>query len=285
MNRRATWTTIALGAIVVIGWLDYLTGPEVGFSLFYLLPIMATGWWLGRIPVSLTVVLASLTWFVADIWSRGESHLLISAWNAVTRLGIYAAVGFLIAKVRADGESLRVMADREARLARTDSLTGLPNARALFEAADRELARARRSGGTMYVAYFDLDDFKRINDRYGHDEGDQLLKRVAHAIRQTMRATDLAARLGGDEFVVLFWNIDEASARQVCNRIVAQVVEIGSDYHEPGFGISAGVVSFARPPADAHELLRQADAAMYEVKRARRRGDGAAPKDQRRPSA
>lgn len=266
-TARIGWTAAALAGVVLIGWLDYVTGPEIGFSLFYLLPVVASAQWLGRGPVLITATVAAVAWFCADHWARPENAWPISTWNAVTRFGIFVAVGLLMAKVREDGERLRMLVDREWTLARTDALTGLPNARALLETAERELARSRRSGTATSVAYLDLNNFKQINDRHGHDEGDRLLQRVAEIVRRSIRATDFAARLGGDEFAVLFWNVDEASAHQVCDRIVAEVDAMGREYAGTGFGISAGVVCFAQPPTDAHELLKRADAAMYENKR------------------
>jgi diguanylate cyclase (GGDEF)-like protein len=106
--------------------------------------------------------------------------------------------------------SLRGAWEREKIHARTDSLTGVSNARAFFEVAAVELARARRYQRPFTIAYLDLDNFKQVNDRFGHEVGDDLLQIVARTLREGSRASDFVARMGGDEFVVLLETLGEA---------------------------------------------------------------------------
>jgi diguanylate cyclase (GGDEF)-like protein/PAS domain S-box-containing protein len=145
--------------------------------------------------------------------------------------------------------------------ARTDPLTGLPNRRVWDEDVERELARARRHGGTLCLAMLDLDRFKAFNDHHGHQAGDRLLAAAAAAWRPVLRATDTLARYGGEEFAVLLPHSDHDAARTVVERLLASV--------PLGQTASAGIAQW-----DGHEsaeaLLARADAALYEAKGAGR---------------
>ncbi len=107
--------------------------------------------------------------------------------------------------------------------ARTDPLTGLPNRRVWDEDLAREIARARRHGGTLCLAMLDLDRFKAYNDQFGHQAGDELLEAAAIAWRPELRATDTIARYGGEEFAVLLPHSDAEGARIVVERLLAVV--------------------------------------------------------------
>ncbi len=160
--------------------------------------------------------------------------------------------------------------DRELRLAwqaTHDSLTGLPNRMALRLKADELLSRGRGFG--VALLFFDLDDFKLVNDSLGHQAGDQLLQRVAERFRSGVRTGDLVARLGGDEFVVLCQGlVDVGEALLVADRLLAQVSQPlqlgGTKVH---VSASVGVV-MAGDATQADELLRDADVAMYQAKNA-----------------
>jgi diguanylate cyclase (GGDEF)-like protein/PAS domain S-box-containing protein len=161
----------------------------------------------------------------------------------------------------------------EARLAHRamhDPLTGLPN-RSLF--GDRLLvARGRlRRGGAMALLFIDLDGFKEVNDRLGHEAGDQLLAEAAGRLGAVLRPSDTIARFGGDEFVVLCENVDRPGAEMIAQRIGASLRKPfpirGQDVPPAA---STGVVLNTDPELDGDELLAAADAAMYEAKRAGR---------------
>jgi diguanylate cyclase (GGDEF)-like protein/PAS domain S-box-containing protein len=158
--------------------------------------------------------------------------------------------------------------DRELRLAwqaTHDSLTGLPNRMALRLRADEVLGRSRGDG--VALLFFDLDDFKLVNDSLGHQAGDQLLQEVAERFRAGVRTGDLVARLGGDEFVVLCQGIlDEGEALLVADRLLEA---LGQPLHieETELRISASVgVVLAEDGTLADDLLRDADVAMYQAK-------------------
>lgn len=269
LGSVARWAPVTLGGLLVvagIGWLDLATGPELGMSLFYLLPIVATAKWVGAWPAFVVAVAAGLAWFGADMAHYGRQHLALSLWNGGTRLAIYVAMGQLVARVQADRRRLRAQLERESELSRTDHLTGLANVRGLGDAISRELARARRVGRPVCLAYIDLDNFKQVNDRHGHAAGSEMLRDVAAAILATVRAADVAARLGGDEFGVLFADLEEEEASQVAARILERIREVGGRYPDARVGASVGIAFFVEAPANADVLLGEADRAMYLAK-------------------
>ena len=108
-----------------------------------------------------------------------------------------------------------------------DSLTGLYNRQFFTEVAEKEIARARRHKRPLALAFFDIDNFKRINDTRGHQAGDELLQQIAGAILENCRNSDLAARWGGDEFVILLPETSQAGAQLLADRIVVRWVGWG----------------------------------------------------------
>jgi diguanylate cyclase (GGDEF)-like protein len=118
------------------------------------------------------------------------------------------------------------------------------------------------------VAYLDLDNFKGVNDRYGHVVGDELLSRIGAALRSTIRAGDIAARLGGDEFAILFWNAERGAIEGIAQRVIERIDEVGHDYPEAGLGASVGIAHFTGVPESVEDILTRADHAMYQAKAA-----------------
>ncbi len=146
----------------------------------------------------------------------------------------------------------------------TDFLTGLPNARSLFLQLDREMARCKRDNTTLTVMVADLDGFKQINDRFGHLEGNRVLRLFAHSLKETSRDYDYVARMGGDEFVVIAPGLTpEASARKAEQmRDLAQ--QAGKDVcNEDILSLSVGKAVYPEDGMDAEKILSEADKRMY----------------------
>ncbi len=168
--------------------------------------------------------------------------------------------------------ALQMLQDAESRRARTDALTGLPNRFALDEYLPGALSRARRRGAVMAVGMLDLDDFKPVNDHFGHAVGDVLLQRLAQALRATMRDADFLARVGGDEFVVVFEGLEAEQCMvelKVALERLHTAVDAPFDLGEGRLARVGMTMGLARYPEDADEpdtLLRLADAAMYACK-------------------
>ena len=154
------------------------------------------------------------------------------------------------------------------RIAHYDPLTGLPNRRVLADRLVQELARTRRYGRVLGICFLDLDGFKPVNDRHGHEAGDKLLIEIGRRLQEVSRAGDTVARIGGDEFVLLLCDLaQEQECYQALERVllaVARPFEIASE--RVAVTASIGVTLFPRDDADADALLRHADLAMYRAK-------------------
>jgi len=161
--------------------------------------------------------------------------------------------------------SLRISLEREREMARTDYLTQVANSRYFAEIASNEIKRAGRYLHPFTVAYLDIDDFKSVNDRWGHSTGDQLLALVADTIRSNIRATDSIARLGGDEFVFLLPETGYDAASVVIQK-VNQSLQAAMGRKGWPVTFSIGVVTFRTPPDSVDGMIRVADAFMYSVK-------------------
>ncbi len=253
---------------------DVLTGPEVAPSLFYLVPVIFCSWHGSRRDALYVALVAALLWLVADISTRNYVSLFPLVWNSASRFLLFFAAAIMTHTLRRDrlelkrtNKELRNLMRAEAALARTDSITNLPNARSLEEALEREIARCRRTGKSICVACIDLDNFKSINDHYGHVAGDSLLRRVSESIRDNIRASDFPARVGGDEFVVLLWEISVADVEEVGKRFVDSITACGRDFPNAKLGASVGIVWLERPGLEVSELIRKADDLMYQAKR------------------
>jgi diguanylate cyclase (GGDEF)-like protein/putative nucleotidyltransferase with HDIG domain len=152
--------------------------------------------------------------------------------------------------------------------ATTDYLTGLPNARSLFVHLSRELARCRRTGTTLAVMVCDLDNFKQINDLYGHLEGDNLLKDFAGRVKEVCRDYDYVARMGGDEFVIVAPGLSPEASSEKAALLHQLAVEAGRKV--PGrdlVGLSVGTAFCPEDSYDVERLLAEADRRMYSMKR------------------
>ncbi|HHK6093340.1 TPA: diguanylate cyclase [Pseudomonas aeruginosa] len=156
-------------------------------------------------------------------------------------------------------------------MAYRDPLTGLGNRKAFDEQLGQALLRAGSGGSELALLYLDLDRFKEVNDRFGHDIGDTLLRTVAERVRSTLRQPDKAYRLGGDEFAVLLEDSQENNPQRLAERLLAALVQPIAlngeriDFVTPSIGIAL----YPRHAGDAEGLVRAADSAMYEAKRQR----------------
>lgn len=265
---RERWAPVKAGLWVLIlttvVWaLDVATGRELDFFVFYFAPIIVAAWKLDLRAGTLLSGLCTLLWYhnsgggVLHPWPR-------AAWDTGIR-----AVAFLSVAAVAAGR--RRTLQQERRLSRTDDLTGLVNRRFFRELLLQEVSRARRYGRSFTLLYLDLDDFKRINDQYGHEAGDAVLRLVAAVIRRTCRAYDVAARQGGDEFLVLLPETDAAAASIVARRLQARMAA-ELDAGEGGVSFSIGMVTVSRGKSTAEETLALADELMYAVKRQGKHG-------------
>jgi two-component system cell cycle response regulator len=187
--------------------------------------------------------------------------------------------GELLARIGVGRRTIGLHREIEAKnklldeMAHTDSLTGLPNRRAIEEWAARQLRGAARHGFALWVALADLDTFKNINDSYGHDAGDQVLQKFAEVLRENTRASDISGRMGGDEFLLVMTHLDEKSTRLTVDRLREQFAALKFSFGGEIVSVTAsfGVAGFqGKEPPDFSKLVRQADKALYSGKRAGR---------------
>ena len=148
-----------------------------------------------------------------------------------------------------------------------DALTGLANYREFLDALEREVPRAERAHHSFALMLLDVDDLKRINDRWGHLSGNRSLKRLADVLKEHCRTTDVAARYGGDEFAVLLIDADPAMAQQIARRVQNA---LDRDREEPRVRVSIGISIYPDNGRSARELLQAADEQLYRHKKGRR---------------
>jgi diguanylate cyclase (GGDEF)-like protein/PAS domain S-box-containing protein len=162
---------------------------------------------------------------------------------------------------------LKVMMAELDELARTDALTHLLNRRGLIEQLEREHSRSQRTGNSFCIVLGDLDNFKQINDSYGHDCGDYVLSTVATVLRTTLRENDLAARWGGEEFCLLLPETGLVGARTVVDRIKANLSTINMSYGPISLAptLTFGIAEHLRG-SSLNITLQQADVALYQGK-------------------
>ncbi|WP_415772635.1 GGDEF domain-containing protein [Pseudomonas sp. LB3P38] len=154
------------------------------------------------------------------------------------------------------------------RLATTDVLTQSSNRRHFFECAHREFEQARHQGTPLAFLLLDIDDFKVINDTYGHQEGDNVLQRIAESGRATLRRGDVFGRVGGEEFAAVFPGCAPDMAMQVAERLQREIQRLSFNHGDQTFGItvSQGLTSLTAEDESVDSLFARADAAMYQAK-------------------
>jgi diguanylate cyclase (GGDEF)-like protein len=264
---------LGIASVAVLVWLA--GGAGTPYESLYLL-------WLGSAIgvhpprraltfLAATAVVASLP-FLYNGWDSAAASDIATSflmWAAIATL-----LMLLMISVRAQRVRLRAEEAQAQQLARADSLTGLGNRRAFDEALAAEMARARRMVSTVSVALVDLDGFKRLNDRFGHLEGDRCLREVAEAIMGTTRGGDRAFRWGGDEIVLLFPDTDHGGAMEIMERMAEGVRDKtdGPAGWEVTISWGAAELGSEMTPAD---LLAAADDMLM----ARKRGAGKAVAD------
>jgi diguanylate cyclase (GGDEF)-like protein len=213
-----------------------------GFNYFGVLPL---DWKLAVLDAGLlAVVVATIAYFG---FIRPKDQQILVAIDALT-------------EARLDAENL----------ARFDSLTGVLSRRALLDTLDTEVERAERYGRALTCIMLDLDHFKELNDRYGHQFGDRILHRIAQAISEHCRTNDHLGRYGGEEFLIILPETQIDDATKFAERIRLAVAETTLDGSEERVTLSAGVAEWHDGEGSASRLISQADLALFEAKAAGR---------------
>jgi diguanylate cyclase (GGDEF)-like protein len=245
--------------ILLSGLAHYLTGPKYEFHIVFLLPVIAVCWYVNAKAGFVMAWLGAAVWMAAD-WLAAPPGADLQALlvNDAIRLSVFALVIVLV-------DRLKRAHEHESTIARVDLLTQLPNRRAFHEQCDAEIIRARRYGHPLSLISLDLDNFKSVNDRDGHDAGDRVLRTMAETLQKNIRSTDVAARLGGDEFAILLPESGQEAAWAIATKLRQQLIQ---DMQKGGWPVtgSFGVATFMTPPESIDALMKQADKLLYDAK-------------------
>jgi diguanylate cyclase (GGDEF)-like protein len=253
------WTVAGIAIIGLLGSLDYVTGNELTLSLFYLIPIVLVTWVVHRKTGLFMSFISGLTLLGAEM-AAGQTYSqpIFYLLNTLVRTLFYVVVVYLVAELQ--------KSRREEQLAaRTDFVTGAVNARYFNELLQMEISRIRRYPHPITLVYVDVDNFKLVNDLFGHKIGDDVLRCIADELKAQLRVTDTVARLGGDEFVMLLPSTRQAEARLVVSKVYANLIEEMTQRNWP-VTFSMGAVTCEFSPYSAEQLVNMADELMYEVK-------------------
>ena len=255
---------IVLGflTLVLLGIVEHLIGPGFFFSIFYFIPIFLVLFFTERkIGIMLSIASAG-AWLLSNYFYRAlvftSPHPVIPWWNTGISLITFLLTTFILSSVRSALE-------QEKKLARLDPLTGIANRRFFLELIGAEMNRAIRYKHSFTIVQFDLDNFKTVNDHFGHSRGDTILRLVAKTTQGNIRATDTVARLGGDEFAILLPETGPESAYMVIEKVQKLNLDVMKKEGWP-ITLSTGVVSFISPPTTVDKILKLSDVLMYKAK-------------------
>lgn len=257
-HRLILWVVVIF-LLILIGYLDFISGSGYSFSLFYLLPSSVAAWYLSRNYSILLAFFAVGIWQLVDVhFNRVPQSLPENIWNLFSRLTIMVLISILL-------HSLRNAYKKEKELAGIDHLTQVYNVRTFNNRLDEELSRAVRYGRPLSLAFLDVDDFKKVNDTYGHKVGDQVLRDIADVLSGSVRKNDAVGRMGGDEFAILLIETGLSETRSIITSLQKMINGFIRRNKWP-ISISIGVITCETVFCNSDQLIHFADQIMYSVK-------------------
>lgn len=271
-DRKLSLVPVLIGSSFIALSVYFSGGWDSPFSIFYILVVIFC---IIHLSPKLAALWAGLTLLVSlspQIYNPDmrllSQHLVFQASVYLLALvSWYAVVGRMRSGYEAELRKAQELKNYFQREASVDRLTNIYN-RAHFEDQLREeFERTRRLGGDFVLVFLDLDNFKQLNDSYGHQMGDKALRLVAQILQSNARQIDVVARYGGDEFAVLMPGTYFTGARNFSERIRREVAERSRLNLDFAIHLSAGVVRFSRDISNYQQLLEAADDAMYLAKR------------------
>lgn len=245
---------VGIAWTALFGILDMFASPNVSFSFLYLFPIAFVTWFGGNRAGFLIALTCGTLWSADDIMH----HNVFSVWNILSTFAVFCTVSVVLSKTHD-------MWVKQKELSENDPLTGVLNIRAFSELVEYEIFRHQREDAPFSIAYLDIDNFKAVNDRFGHKRGDDLLKSVVMNIVESLRKTDVVARVGGDEFIIFLPATDHVAVKTVMEKVWERLHTLTeSDHLETTFSI--GVITYSDRVCRLEEIISIADSLMYEVK-------------------
>jgi diguanylate cyclase (GGDEF)-like protein len=255
---------VAAGSLLTAAVIHFTGGLPNAATLFFVWIVLFAFYFFEPRPACAHLAFV-LILYVADALLTDSPYSL--AANAIATAGALTGAAGIVGALR---RRILYLLAKLGETARTDELTGLPNRRAFNEELARALARSARSEDPLSLCVLDLDRFKDVNDRFGHQVGDEVLAHAAEVIRISLREGDMAARFGGEEFAALLPATDSDTAYAVAERIRASVADAPA---RPGLRVTVSIgtaSAAAKAERDASDLLRRADRALYAAKHAGR---------------
>lgn len=259
------------GMIAFVTWVLYHAGGlDSPLLNLYLLPVITAALTLGKWATLAEVMLiAACELFLGASFSTERVASLAFLGGFAAQIAPVLLVAYIVTMFAAD---IRYGLNRAKLLSETDELTGLFNLRGFAIAADRLFGQALRYGRPASVLMIDSDNLKAVNDAFGHEAGNRLLRHLTRTIQAELRYTDVAARYGGDEFVVLLPETPEKGALEVAERIRGAVAAAPLDIEgrRIACSVSVGIAVFPGDGQTLDTLIARADRAMYQAKQAGR---------------
>ncbi|MDR3440053.1 GGDEF domain-containing protein [Telmatospirillum sp.] len=260
LKQRPPWLAVKIAAaIATAAFFDSVTAVECDVSALYVAAVIYAAWHgrlkYGVLCMALSIAVMSTICAIQGTPFSNRFYLYIHLLNVSL---IMAALTFAVSWYR---KTL----DVAIRNSKTDPLTSIANRRTLMERIDLEIKRSKRTGSAFAFAYIDLDNFKTINDKQGHDAGDAVLVETADTINKLLRSTDLAARVGGDEFCVLVPDCSQSESSTIIHRL-RKALETTMAQHDWPVTFSIGLVAYAEAPDTAEQVIADADRLMYAAK-------------------
>ncbi len=261
-NTKFTILATSVLAVIIVSFLSYYTG-DFSLEIVYALLILLATWYAGRLQ-GLFVTICSGVGIVLSYYFLNAQSVKMHLVNMGLEIVVLTTICLLTSALREHHLKAEYMASY-------DALTGVSNRNSFFLLAQQILNEAYRYKRPFTLAFFDLDNFKLVNDRHGHLEGDKALKLVADEIRNALRHADIVARFGGDEFIVLLPETDQAMADSVLRKLQNRLLEAMEENGWP-ITFSIGAVTCQSFQLSINDLLQLADSYLYSVKSLNKNG-------------